>query len=195
MSNNSKIIRQLCLYRNIRRTWYHGPDELMKRFNISRRMLQRDLKDLRDAGAIRLYLDKKNNNYVESKEPPVFDESATGRHRQHLIRLNRLTTLMDELKRTDMDALRRYESDLEDYIWYKEAMEEDPEEFPPEDLDEPPEFPILEDIKASYYTLFPDSNERMRQRDFSALNDAGYKIYYSHKYRSFIFEDPYEYYD
>ena len=64
----------------------------MKRFKISRRMLQRDLKDLRDAGVIRLTLDK-----------------------------------------------------------------------------------------------------RMRQRDFCALNDIGYNIYYSHKYKAIIFEDDWDY--
>lgn len=195
MSNNTKIIRQLRLYRNICKTWYHGPEELMARFKISRRMLQRDLKDLRDAGVIRLKLDRKHNNYVDAEEPPVFDESADGRHRQHLIRLRRLTTLMDHLKRTDMDQLSRYESAVEEYDWYREAMAEDPETFPPEELGDPPAMPLLEDIKASYYSLFPDSNERMRQRDFRALNDAGYNIYYSHKYRTIIFEDDWEYSD
>ncbi len=195
MSNNTKIIRQLRLYRNICKTWYHGPEELMARFKISRRMLQRDLKDLRDAGVIRLKLDRKHNNYVDAEEPPVFDESADGRHRQHLIRLRRLTTLMDHLERTDMDQLSRYESAVEEYDWYREAMAEDPETFPPEELGDPPVMPLLEDIKASYYSLFPDSNERMRQRDFRALNDAGYNIYYSHKYRTIIFEDDWEYSD
>ena len=195
MSNNSKMIRQLRLYRNICKTWYHGPDELMERFKISRRMLQRDLKDLRDAGVIRLTLDKKDNNYVETSEPPIFDESVTGRRRQHLVRLKRLTTLMDNLERTDMDKISHYESELEEYDWYKEYMVEDPEEFPPEDLGDPPVIPVLEDVKASYYSLFPESNERMRQRDFSALNDAGYNIYYNHKYKTIIFEDGWEYSD
>ena len=89
-----------------------------------------------------------------------------------------------------MEVLYRYESSLEEYIWYKEAMEEDPEAFPPENLGDMPKMPVLEDIKASYYELFPNSNERMRQRDFSALRDVGYEIYYSHKYRRIIFEDP-----
>ena len=195
MSNNSKMTRQLMLYRYITKTRYHGPDELMEHFKVNRRMLQRDLKDLRDAGVVRLTLDKKENNYVYAKEPPVFDESVTGRRRQHLVRLKRLTTLIDKLERTDLDRLSHYESEVEDYEWYKECMAEDPEKFPSEDLGEPPEKPVLEDIKGSYYSLFPDSNERMRQRDFNALNDIGYKIYYSHKYRTIIFEDYWEYSD
>ena len=100
---------------------------------------------------------------------------------------------MDRLERTDMEALDRYESLFEEYTWFQEAIAENPEEYSPEDLGDPPVMPLLEDIKASYYTLFPDSNARMRQRDFSALNDAGYNIYYSHKYHAIIFDDPYEY--
>ncbi|MBR4760898.1 MAG: hypothetical protein IK078_12235 [Lachnospiraceae bacterium] len=40
----SKMARQLNLFDYICCTTYHGPAELMKRFNVSRRMLQRDLK-------------------------------------------------------------------------------------------------------------------------------------------------------
>ena len=49
-SNDSKMTRQLKIYLNILTTTFHGPEELMEQFGISRRMLQRDLKDLRDAG-------------------------------------------------------------------------------------------------------------------------------------------------
>lgn len=185
----SKMTRQLMIYSSICHTYYHGPDELMKQFHINRRMLQRDLKDLRDAGIIRLKLNKADNNYIEADEPAVFDESSTGRRRQHLIRLNRLATLIDELPRTDMDELNQYESEHEEYAYYQEYMMEDPEEFLPEDLGDPPTMPDFEDIKAAYYSLFPDSSERMRQRDFAALNDAGYNIYYSQKYKAFIFDE------
>ena len=188
ISYDSKMTRQLMLYRNICQTYYHGPEDLMRRFGISRHMLQRDLKDLRDSGSLQLKLDKKEKNYVDSDEPALFDESAAGRRRQHLIRLKRLTTLIDQLERTDMDKLENYESALDEYISYQEYMAEDPEAFSPEDLIDPPAMPALADIKASYYSLFPESNERIRQRDFKALNAAGYNIYYSHKYRSIIFE-------
>ncbi|MBR4758862.1 MAG: hypothetical protein IK078_01760 [Lachnospiraceae bacterium] len=185
----SKMTRQLMLYDNICKTYYHGPEELMHRFGISRRMLQRDLKDLRDAGALCLRYDKKERNYIPAKEDPVFDESAVGRRRQHLLRLRRLTTLIDQLERTDMHALDLYMGDLEIYEFYKESMIDDPENFPPEDLGDPPEMPEMADIKASYYSLFPDSNERKRQRDFAALNEAGFEIYYSHRLGVFIFDE------
>lgn len=67
-------------------------------------------------------------------------------------------------------------------------MVEDPETYPPEELGDPPVLPEFPDIKAAYYSLFPSSNERTRQRDFKELNHAGFCIYYSRKYKTFIFE-------
>lgn len=190
--NNDKIIRQISIYSNILSTVYHGPDDLMKRFGINRRMLQRDLKDLRDAGIIRLKLDKKENNYIKAEIPVEFDGSATGRHRQHLVRLNRLATLINRLPRTPIYELNTYEMEYQEYLDYKEYMVEDPKTFPPGDLWNPPVMPVWENIKEAYYELFPDSSERMRQRDFEALNEAGFDIHYDRKYRNFIFVDSSE---
>ncbi len=190
-SINAKMMRQLEIYMNIQQTEFHGPDDLMRRFKINRRMLQRDLKDLRDAGVIRLKLDKKHNNYIESDKPPVFDESATGRHRQHLVRLNRIATLIDELERTDVYKLEQYESEYNEYLDLIELSKEDPITFPPESIGDPPVMPHLTDVNASYYSLFPDSNERMRQRDYQALNELGYEIHYSRKYKTVIFKDTF----
>ncbi len=191
-----KTARQLMLYDNIITTHFHGPSDLMRRFKISRRTLQRDFKDLKDSGVINLKYIKaegdEGENYVPSDEEAEFDESATGRRRQHLLRLNRLATLIDKLPRTDMQLIHEYESELYDY----ELFMEDPGDLTPEEIGEKPEPPELPDIKAAYYSLFPDSNERTRQRDFDVLNDIGFSIYYSRKYKIFIFEDddPYYYY-
>ena len=185
----SKMIRQLNIYYHITTTYYHGPNELMKRFHISLRMLQRDLMDLRDCGVLNVKYQKSGNNYILSDKNAVFDETAKGRHRQHLIRLHRLVILIDNLPRTYMEDLRNYESAYDEYTFYRdELMVEDPETYPPEELGDPPVLPEFPDIKAAYYSLFPDSNERTRQRDFKELNNAGFCIYYSRKYKTFIFE-------
>ena len=191
---NAKMERQLLLFYNIIATEYHGPDELMQRFGISRRMLQRDLKDLRDAGILNLKYDKESNNYIDSDTPNAFDYTSTGRRRQHLIRLNRLAVLITRLPQTDMQELYRYESEYRDYIDYEELSLEDPETFPPEERGNPPDMPVLEDIKKAYYDLFPNNNERMRQRDFRSLYEAGFGLYYSRKYKAFIYEG-FEYYN
>ena len=76
---------------------------------------------------------------------------------------------------------------MEEYIWYRdEGMIEDPYMYPPEELGDPPELPEFPDIKAIYYKLFPESNERMRQRDFLELKDAGIEIQYKRNYKAFI---------
>ena len=191
---NAKMERQLILLNNIWSTTYHGPTELMQRFGISRRMLQRDLKDLRDAGILDLKYDKQSDNYLVTDTPPAFDQTSAGRRRQHLIRLNRLAVLIGNLPLTDMEELCRYESAYQDYIDYEELTLEDPETFPPEDRGAPPDMPVLEDMKKAYYALFPNSNERMRQRDFRALYEAGFGLYYSRRYKAFIYEG-FEYYN
>ena len=74
---------------------------------------------------------------------------------------------------------------------YEDALQDslnDPEQYPPEEVPDKPDFPELPDLKAGYYELFPDSNERTRQRDFEELNRAGFKIYYERKYKAFLFE-------
>ena len=104
-SNGLKMARQLQIYdlvAGVRNGAVYSPTEIMAAFGITRRMLQRDLKDIRDSGLINVVYDK-----------------------------------------------------------------------------------------AEYYSLFPDSNERTRQRDFEEMNRAGFEIYYSRKNKSFIFEYDY----
>ena len=76
-----RIIRQVRIYHNIQTTEYHGPRELQRRFHISKRMIQRDLKDLRESGMIRLRYDRKTDNYVPDKKEAVFDGTASGRRK------------------------------------------------------------------------------------------------------------------
>ena len=158
----------------------------MNQFGISRRMLQRDLKDLRDCGLIYVKYDRKKDQYISAGNA-IFDETAAGRHRMHLLRLHRIGTLIHALSKTGEGELHNYESELEDYDYWVQESLEDPIANPPEDIPEPPVLD-LPDIKAEYYALFPDSNERTRQRDFAEMNRAGFRIYYSRTYKSFIFE-------
>ena len=189
------MARQLQIFDTVSRIHngaIYGPSEIMSSFGITRRMLQRDLKDLRDSGLIKLKYDKAKDRYVINGEA-VFDDNAAPRRRQHLIRLHRLGTLIHQLSRTDSKTFENYEHELEEFYEYLEDVKDDPENNSPEDIAYMRKFYIMHDIqfydlKAEYYALFPDSNERMRQRDFMELNHAGFKIYYSRKYNSFIYE-------
>ncbi len=202
MRKVSKMTRQLYLYDSVSAVptmeeiaygAIVGPDDLMRSFGISRRMLQRDLKDLRDSGLINVRYFKAGDRYID-KGDAKFNDDTNERRRQHLKRLHRLGTLIHSLSMTPVSEIDDYESGIREFEEYVELTKEDPVTFPPEDIEmmrefyihEPPEF---YDLKSEYYALFPDSNERTRQRDFKALREAGYLIYYSSKYKTFIFED------
>ena len=194
-SDGLKMARQLQIYdiiAGIRNGAVYNPTEIMSSFGISRRMLQRDLKDLRDCGLINVKYDKTKDQYVLD-EDTVFDDTASPRRRQHLLRLYRIGTLIHCLTRTDSDSLEKYEYGVKEFEEYLEDAKEDPENNSPEDIESMREFYIPQDfefydLKAEYYSLFPDSNERTRQRDFEEMNRAGFEIYYSRKYKSFIYE-------
>jgi DNA-binding transcriptional ArsR family regulator len=172
-----------------------SPKEIMNEFGVSQRMLQRDLKDLRDCGLVNVKYNKARDMYFRSNEC-IFDESAEGRHLQHLRRLYRLGTLISKLPRVYQSEIDHYETLVQELNDYIEFSQEDPKTFPPEDIDEmrenaESEYPYFPNLKSEYYKLFPDSNERTRQRDFKELRDAGFEILYSKNYSAymFIFDD------
>ena len=183
----SKMTRQLQIYYLLTTSEIIGPNDIMNTFEITRRMLQRDLKDLRDCGLINAKYDRASDNYIIAGEA-IFDESTGDRRRQHLIRLYRIGTLIHQLGKVSADGLRIYENILEEYEWSVQESLADPINNPPEDVPDKPEPLDLPDIKTEYYALFPDSNERTRQRDFEEMNRAGFHIYYSRKHRAFIYE-------
>ncbi len=193
-SDGKKMARQLQIYNciaSIRNDAVYSPTELMDIFKISRRMLQRDLKDIRDCGLINVKYDKSQDRYILD-EDIVFDDSASPRRRQHLLRLYRIGTLITTLPQIDIEALHSYEDRLEEFNEFVEETKDDPDTTP-ESIETVRSFMIpdevdLPDIKEKYYALFPDSNERTRQRDFKEMNRAGFNIYYSRKHKAFIFE-------
>jgi hypothetical protein len=193
-SEGLKMTRQLQIYNciaSIRSGAIYSPAELTETFGITRRMLQRDLKDIRDCGLIKIKYNKTDDRYILDGDA-VFEISAPPRRRQHLMRLYRIGTLIRTLSRVDIEALESYEEHLEEFNEFVEETKDDPDTTPasieavrsfmiPDELD-------LPDIKEEYYTLFPDSNERTRQRDFEEMNRAGFCIYYSRKHKAFIYE-------
>ena len=152
-----------------------------------RKTQQRDLKDLRDCGLINVKYDRASDNYIIAGDA-VFDETAKDRRKQHLIRLYRIGSLIHQLGKVSSDGIRIYETILEEYELSVQDSLSDPINNPPEDVPDKPEPLDLPDIKGKYYELFPDSNERTRQRDFEEMNRAGFNIYYSRRHKAFIFE-------
>ncbi len=188
----TKIYRQIRLYHYLiaHKTGYRGPKELKHFLGVDTRMLQRDLKDIRDAGILNLKYKKEKDNYIEAKEPPAFTKKPVKqKRREHLLRLRRLCTLMDQLEGPNLEEVDSYESTLYDYKTECENSQEDPETFPPEEVGDPPGRPDFPDIKAQYEALFPGQSTRTRYRDFETLSKAGYTITYHPEFKAYVIRD------
>jgi len=146
--------RQLLLYDIFHGCEQVSYEEITSRLPIGRKMIQRDIGILTDAGLICVQYSRKDKAYIHSVQKPVFHESAVGKYRTHLLKLRRIATLMTELYMED-DSY--YYDDGDDYY----------------------------SCKKCYYELFPNANERMRQRDFEQLNRIGYRIRYDNTDRRY----------
>lgn len=190
---DSKMTRQLKLYYCLIHSEYHGPEELMALFGYpNTRMMQRDLKDLRDSGLFAdIKLDRKDRNYIISYEYGTICTDTGKRRLEHLTRLRRLGIILTEFVPTDEYELSRYEDDLEWYRCSTKDYAKDPESYL-EQWGEPPEKPApmaFFDVKKAYYELFPDSTERTKQRDFEKLREAGFSIEYRRDLKAYVITD------
>lgn len=139
--------RQLLLYDIFRNCEQVSYEEITVRLPIGRKMIQRDIGTLTDAGLICVKYSRKAKAYIHLGQPPVFCGDIDGKRYAHLKKLSRIATLMEELV-TDSESY--YEDDGDEYF----------------------------SCKKCYYELFPNANEKMRQRDFAQLNRIGYHIRY-----------------
>lgn len=161
-----RIERQLRLYELVCSYAVTGFETIEEAFpDSSRRMVQRDLKDLKDAGLVSVNYVKKAQGYVKEKQRPEFNEDTEPRRKAHLKRLNRIGRLMRELYNEDIPLWEKKdneeEGDVRDYVTSKD----------------------------SYNELFPGLSERTRQRDFEVLCRLGYQVTYDHRDRCFIQEE------
>ena len=162
----SKIERQLLLYEIFLHCEVTEFAEITSRLPINKRMIQRDIVDLREAGLMDVVYSKKERGYVK-KDTPRFHEHAAGKRRQSLKRLYRLGTLMTELENEEIAD------------WEKVLENED---------GEAKEYFTAKD---SYYELFPESSERTRQRDFKTLRRIGHEVGYDNNDHCFVMEEDY----
>ena len=163
----SQIERQLLLYELFMVNSESVSKELIKRcLPISDRMLQRDLKDLTEAGLISVKYSKTEKAYIQHPESTVFNPGkAAGRRLAHLERLHRLGVSMKSLVNDDI---------VTDEVFDRKK---------------------LKSIKQSYEELFPGIHDRTRQRDFTVLSNIGYPIEYIREYRYYNAWDYVEFRD
>lgn len=153
--------RQLLLYDIFIGSEQVAYEDITSRLPIGKKMVQRDIKALTDAGLIRIKYSKKDKAYIHDPVYlPSFNENVKGKYRIHLMKLQRIAKLMNELY-TDTDSYYEVEGDT----YYS--------------------------CRTCYYELFPEANERMRQRDFKHLNNIGYTVTYNNNDRRYKMWDGY----
>ncbi len=196
----SKMTRQLSIYYMLIEYTLLSPKELMMETGITnRRMLERDLKDLRDCGLINAQYDRRMKRYYF--EDVSFDESVDGPRRAHLLRLYRLGTLIRELSQNEYSSIEDYEEALKKYQTLKKEAKENTKtgqkdfvkrkeklQEAAEDVALNKDFINKYDLVKEYYELFPESNERTRQRDFKEINlIPNFRLYYDKRLKNHIY--------
>jgi len=156
----TKTERQLLLYEIFTRFYKQDLETIFAVLPMKRRMLQRDVKDLIDAGLVSVEFSKEKQAYVSSEKPIAFrkDEKKPNRTK-HLKMLSRLGTLMKRLYNEEIKYDEKY--DRSKYISCRDV----------------------------YDQLFPNENIRTRQRDFQTLCRIGYPIRYNRKIQYYEFYD------
>lgn len=144
----TKTDRQLLLYDIFRGSQQIAFEDITSRLPVNKKMIQRDMMDLTAAGLIRVHYSRKERVYIKNTENPLVLDESIKGKRR--IHLTRLRRIGILMDQLNMDTNSDYWDDKDDYFSCKQC----------------------------YYQLFPDSTERMRQRDFAQLNRIGYRIRY-----------------
>ena len=148
-----RLERQLRLYEVICKYKIAQFSNICEVFPYNKRLLQRDLADLKGAGLVSVKYSRKGKGYFITGIPKL-NEKAAPCKMAHLKRLNRLGKLMSGLENDDIP------------LWEKKDNEEDGE--------------VREyfTAKDSYNQMFPGLSERTRQRDFEVLRNIGFQVFY-----------------
>lgn len=155
-----KIERQVLLYEVLSRSEIPDKKYIFSYLPIGNRMLERDMKDLSDAGLINLRFDRKKKCYVKNEKEYIIDDSEwTEAKRRHLKRLYRICHLIDNLQNDEV-------------TWNEEFIREE-----------------KMTAAKSYREMFPECSPRTMQKDFATLNRIGYPIEYDRKLRYYKFFD------
>lgn len=174
-------------------------DDLNFYIKVSLKTIQRDVKDLNDAGLIDVHFSKKvkgyawrdpQERYLRFNEAGYFRPPCLGQNQarnRHLLKLNRLATIVWYIKNEDIPFYEKlgYE-DEEDYQW---AME-DPAAY----LSYNDSFPEKNE-NMHYYTYvdwyqetFPECSRSTMYRDFNDLRKMGLTIGYNEVERCYQYD-------
>ena len=165
-----KLHRQIHLYLLLTHDGnegFHGRREIFrKRLASNVRMIQRDIRDLTDAGLLRVKYDSKKDNYILTEYGIdlkfQIDKSISESRLKHLNKSRRLCILWEKLDATDPLEISGYEEGASELS------------------------PL--DARTSYHNLFPEMSDGTMRRDFKVLQDIGFSLIYNRKYKIFLIE-------
>lgn len=93
----TKTQRQLLLFEILHLSHEATVDDLMRRLNVSKKTIQRDIEDLTDAGLIKFTYSRKDKSYKHEDATGVISEPEGTARYAHLKKLRRLAIFMEEL--------------------------------------------------------------------------------------------------
>ena len=160
----SKLERQLRLYEILLPYAIAEFSAICQVFPYNKRLLQRDLADLKDAGLVAVKYSRKGKGYVKTGIPG-FKEDAPPKRKTYLKKLNRLGRLPSELVNEDIPLDEKKENQAEG------------------------NFQEYFTAKDCYNQLFPGLSERTRQRDFQMLRKLGHRIFYHSAEHCFSYDE------
>ena len=93
----TKTQRQLLLYEILYTSHEIIISDIMRKLQVSKKTIQRDLADLTDAGLIHLTYSRKDNSYYHKDATGIISEKEGTARYAHLKKLRRLVSFMEEL--------------------------------------------------------------------------------------------------
>jgi predicted transcriptional regulator len=108
MSKYAKTERQLLLYEIIFTSKQIEIEDVMKRLDAGKKMIQRDIIDLTDAGLVKLEYSRKEKAYLKGEPTNIINEPQGTRRFQYLNKIVRLAQFMEELSSESTDVSLDY---------------------------------------------------------------------------------------
>ena len=169
----SRLERQLLLYDIFYYLENVDGQEIKSRLPIEEKMIQRDMKDLTDAGLIKVKYSRKQRAYIRDGLPTAsYGEEA--RRKAHLQKLHRLGVLMHRLENDEVDTEELFQR--ENYVscaeHYRELFPELSERVRQRDFEVLCRigYPIVYIWEIGYYSMW--SEGRLRD-DFGVFREDG----------------------
>ena len=142
---------------------------------VSFRTIQRDLRDLKDAGLLYVYYSRDRDayiNYADDESLSFYSESIRRRIEKKRNESNTISGEFSPRRKKHLERLKRFSVLMNCGDVYENAVE-------------------------IYFSMFPGATERMRKRDFEVLRHIGYNAGFDRETNEYVLyqKEDYNIYD